>query len=82
VRPDHLFLGTQAENLLDMHGKGRARGFGVRDGNNPTRVLTPKQVAEIRRQARKTRLHRDIAADFGVTSQEITRILNGTRWKN
>lgn len=24
VRPDHLFLGTQAENLADMRAKGRA----------------------------------------------------------
>ena len=26
VRPTHLFVGTQAENLADMKAKGRARG--------------------------------------------------------
>lgn len=26
VRPDHLLLGTQQENLDDMHRQGRARG--------------------------------------------------------
>lgn len=25
VNPEHLFLGTQADNVLDMHAKGRAR---------------------------------------------------------
>ena len=30
VNPDHLFLGTQADNLQDMYRKGRARPFGVR----------------------------------------------------
>lgn len=27
VRPDHLRLGTQAENLRDMHAKGRTRAY-------------------------------------------------------
>lgn len=26
VRPDHLFLGTYADNMKDMAAKGRARG--------------------------------------------------------
>src|SRR5581483_7763575 len=29
VNPDHLFLGTQKDNLQDMFRKGRARPFGV-----------------------------------------------------
>lgn len=27
VRPSHLFLGTQADNLADMRAKGRANGY-------------------------------------------------------
>lgn len=29
VRVDHLFLGTQKENLADMRSKGRSRGIFV-----------------------------------------------------
>ena len=28
IRPDHLFLGTRADNLRDMRAKGRGRGPG------------------------------------------------------
>jgi hypothetical protein len=36
LNPDHLFLGTQRDNLRDMYDKGRARPFGVpyRDGDS------------------------------------------------
>lgn len=38
VRPDHLFLGTVADNNADRDAKGRGRPF----GRNPvTRTLTP-----------------------------------------
>jgi len=32
VNPEHLFLGTQKENMQDMHSKGRFRG-GAKVGN-------------------------------------------------
>lgn len=32
VNPEHLFLGTQTDNMLDMHAKGRAK--------NPGKALT------------------------------------------
>jgi hypothetical protein len=28
INPDHLFLGTKADNTADMHAKGRARPWG------------------------------------------------------
>ena len=32
INPNHLFLGTAKDNMLDMHAKGRFRG-GAKAGN-------------------------------------------------
>jgi hypothetical protein len=37
VRPDHLFVGTQADNLRDAAIKGRLASYGVADPDNPDR---------------------------------------------
>ena len=66
VEPAHLRTGTQAENMRDMVKRGRCG------------KLSPEQVEAIRRD---TRLHREIAADYGVTRSNISYIKNGKSWK-
>ncbi|WP_332763973.1 HNH endonuclease signature motif containing protein [Phenylobacterium sp.] len=77
VNPDHLFLGTQADNVADMDSKGR-RGR-VRGEAVNTAKLTAEQVLEIR--ALFGRLpHRMIAERFGVTKSQIDKIRSGVCW--
>lgn len=48
VRPDHLFLGTNAENMADRNAKGRHLSCGVRGENVVTHKLTEADVRTMR----------------------------------
>jgi hypothetical protein len=75
VRPDHLFLGTSADNLADMRRKGRhSRGEKVN-----TAKLTEAQVLAIRADTR----HREvIAAEYGICRTHVNAIKRGRCWKH
>lgn len=79
VRPDHLFLGTQADNGLDMAEKKRST-FGQRNAQSK---LTDEQVIAIRRKyAAGGCSHRGLAAEFGMAHQTIRNILIRKIWKH
>lgn len=67
VRPSHLWIGTQAENLADMTAKGRAR-------RNGQAKLDKESVAAIRNA---TGSIREIAPQFGVAYSTVARIRRG-----
>lgn len=79
VRPDHLFIGTQADNLGDMKRKGRSC-FGSRNGNAK---VGADDVARIRQQyhGRYTRPSlREIGEEYGLSLQQVYRIASHKRW--
>ena len=67
VNPDHLFLGTHADNLKDMASKGRARPHGRRS-------LSSSQVAQIRADKRP---NVRIAEAFGISPSTVSMIKIG-----
>jgi hypothetical protein len=76
VRPDHLWLGTRADNLRDMVEKGRqSRGV-----SQPHAKLTVAKVVEIRRLAAQGASHTRLAGVFGVSRSSVDNVVNGTRW--
>ena len=78
VRPEHLFIGTQAENIRDMIEKGRfAVTLGEQQGGAK---LTARQVAEIRRLAQEGWTNRAIAPLFGVTQSNVSRVVRRNTW--
>jgi len=77
VNPDHLFLGTQSQNLADMVAKGRDDPS---YGENHFRCkLSLKQVKQIRQLRELGTLQSVLAESFGVTAAHISRIAGGTR---
>jgi len=93
VRPEHLFLGTQSENIKDAFAKGR--GFSafrdpavlqraVEKGNETRRkltglslLLTGEQIESVRHWLSLGFSQDHTAARFGVSQAMISRIKRG-----
>jgi len=84
VNPDHLFLGTQADNVRDMDAKGRRRAvsmkgvvIGERHGGAK---LTADKVRAIR-QARADGVRAVVLAElYGVKSRTIDSVNARRLW--
>ena len=75
VNPDHLFLGDQHSNVLDMHAKGRAASKkGELHGRSK---LTAEQIEEIRNDPRS---QSQIAKDYGLGQSHVSRIRRRENW--
>jgi len=79
VNPEHLFLGTQADNQRDMTSKGRGR-HGARNGRA---VLRPIDIGEIRRLGTERGVSQhDIALLYGVSPSSVSRIMRNVSWSS
>jgi hypothetical protein len=87
IRPDHLFLGTRADNSADMMKKGRHRlsmdpQFFTKGTSNARAKLTNEQVVEIRQQAIAGEHYTAIAKAFGISPTHACGIINGRSWRH
>lgn len=96
VNPEHLFAGTQQDNVNDMLSKGR--GIMQRDPDrlknflklhsnrrargdaHPGTKLTTVDVENIRALFEFGVPAKTLAKDFGVSKNTIWRVANGTTW--
>ena len=78
VRPDHLFLGTNADNLQDMAEKGRSTLGSL----HPNAKLTEEDIPLIREYLRYGCTQKYIGSLFGVRSNQISRINTGKSWSH
>ena len=79
--PEHLFLGTIADNNADMARKGRY--FHPTGEKHPRHKLTEEIVLMIRqRYAMGDITQQRLADEYGVDDSTVSRIVNCHRWKH
>jgi hypothetical protein len=79
VNPDHLFLGTQRENLIDASRKGRLK---VGEANKLSR-LTVEQVREIRAKYEAGGVsYRQLASEYGVHPPTLWKVVTRRTWQH
>ncbi len=77
INPDHLILGTQADNVADREARGRRKDInGEKIG---TSKLTAAQVLEIRASNLS---YAELAKIFNVDKSNIAAIKTGKSWKH
>jgi len=79
VNPEHLFLGTNADNFFDSENKGRATLRGKGEENRHAR-FSDIQVRDIRTRTGRGERYAEIARDYHCHSSAISRIANRKRW--
>jgi len=75
VNPNHLFLGTNKNNLQDMVDKGR----GPTGAKNPSAKLSEIDINPIRNDSRP---YPEIAKDYDITAQNVCYIKQRKTWKH
>lgn len=79
INPDHLFLGTQKDNMADAAAKGRV-AHGEQQG---AAKLTEANVREIRRSYRDgEETLRELSARFGISPPSVFRVVRRITWKH
>lgn len=82
VNPEHLFVGTQGDNIADMYAKNRNNNGDTKGSLNGRAVVSEKQVLEMREAYRKGISMAEIARSFGTSETQTARIVKKQSWKH
>jgi len=82
VNPDHLFCGTNSDNLMDASRKGRLKNRNHPTGSkNGFSKLNEQKVKKIKKQLMdKTKTYEEISKPYGVDKTTIGLIARNKTW--
>lgn len=82
VNPEHLFLGTQKQNIRDMMSKNRQK-FGKHPGQlNGRAKITKKQVDEIRKKYYNEKISAlKLGKEYNISESQTLRIIKKQSWR-
>jgi hypothetical protein len=79
VRPDHLFIGTQTDNMQDMLSKGRDNY--ANGSTHPMAKMTREQIIKLRKLASTGGyVDRELSKMFGIARSVVNKIRNRKLW--
>jgi hypothetical protein len=76
--PEHIFIGTKADNNADRDKKGRK--ITLRGEECPWAKITEKQAKQIIKLKKEGLTCIRLAKQFGIGPMQISRISTGKRW--
>lgn len=80
VNPDHLYIGTQQENMNDMYARGRGnKSRGDRHAHAKITSIRAKQIKELIAQGYSTH---QISVKCNTTIYIVNAIRQGKTWKH
>jgi len=80
VRPEHLFIGSPADNFRDCLAKGR---YSPKGTGNAAAKLDDAKVQEIRQAYGTGEWSQEgLARRFGVTQTAISAVVRRTKWRH
>lgn len=80
VNPDHLFLGSKADNVRDMVAK--RRNVPARGERNSHAKITAAQVLLIRARCAHGETRTAVARDLGLRQQTVSAVVTGQNWRH
>jgi hypothetical protein len=80
VRPDHLLLGTHADNIADRDARGRGRAPQGEDNGHAR--LTAADIPRIHDLLAGGLSQREVGMRVGVHQSQVSRIIRGRAWQS